>query len=255
MSTSLSSSENLQRLAKLFPRMRKQRYLLSLSEDDFRDLVVRPIFLTQGFTDGRDTCGPSEQGKDCYFTKTSDLSGTDVIVVQTKKGKITKASTPKNNLDTIVAQLRTALETGVLLVADKKKTIPIQAFLAASGEINDNARQHINDQLSNPRLKFIDAETLIPLIDLHKPELWLNIDSDAIAYFQAVCRAIELGNELIPGGLALGQAHSNASVLDDAYANVYVFRAKRKLNLRGQRRRKKKASPRLDSLPVTSLIN
>lgn len=165
-------SQHLQRLASFVPRTRKQRFLLQMSEDDFRDKVVRPLFLQQGYTDGRETCGPNEQGKDCYFTKTAELSGTDVFVIQTKVGKITKTAKAKDNLDNLVVQLRTAIETSVPIIADKKKRLPLAGYLVASGEINDNARNHILDQLSDSRLKFLDVEELIPLIDRHIPQLW-----------------------------------------------------------------------------------
>jgi hypothetical protein len=217
-------------------------------------LVVRPIFLNQGFTDGRDTCGPFEQGKDCYFTKTSELTGTDVSVVQTKKGKITKASTPKDNLDGIVTQLRTALDTSVLL-ANKRKQMPIEAFLVCSGEINETARAHIADQLKDPRLKFVDVELLIPLIDRYIPELWLNIDSDVISYFRAVCAAIEQGSELFSGGVLFGNENNNLAAVDNIYAPVYVFRAKMKPELKGRHLKKKTERRQSDSsLPATSLV-
>ena len=255
MSAKSSSVGYLQNQAKLVPRITKQKYLLQLSEDEFRDRVVRPIFLKQDYTDGRETCGPYEQGKDCYFTKTAELTGTDIYVVQTKRGKITKASSPRDNLDTIVTQLKTALETNVILIGDKKKRAPIQAFLVASGEINDSARHHILDQLSTPQLKFVDVETLIPLIDQYMPELWLNIDSDVVSYFHALCKAIEQGSEILPGGSVLGHENSNGGVLDDAFTNINVVRAKRRRHIAGEHLRKKSTTPKLDSLPITSLVH
>jgi energy-coupling factor transporter ATP-binding protein EcfA2 len=249
-------SDHLQRLAQLVPRTKKQRYLLQLSEDDFRDKIVRPVFLQQGYTDGRDTCGPLEQGKDCYFTKSSEIAGTDIFVVQTKVGKITKSSRARDNLDNLVAQLRTALSTSVPLVTDKKKRPPLAAYLVASGEINETAQQHILDQLSDPRLKFLDAETLIPLVDRHMPELWLDIDSDAIAYFRAICTGIERGSEMLSGGLAVAHNHTNACVLDDAYTQVHVLPARPKRDVKGQKRLKKAVLRKAaTSFPATSLTH
>lgn len=219
-------------------------------------MIVSSIFLQQGFTDGRETCGPSEQGKDCYFTKTSELTGTDVFVVQTKKGKVTKASSSKDNLDNIVTQLRTALSTIVVLITDKKKKVPLEGYLVASGEINESARVHIADQLSDPRLKFIDVETLIPLVDRHMPELWLDIEPDVISYFRAISTAIEQGGELLPGGLPVGQNNSNAGVLDDAYTSVNLIRAKPQRQVKGKHIPKKSDPRRFNpTLPATSLIN
>jgi len=48
-------------------RFRKERFLRSMTEDQFRDQVVRPLFLRKGLKDGRDLCGIDEEGKDCIF--------------------------------------------------------------------------------------------------------------------------------------------------------------------------------------------
>ena len=53
----MPSPEGLTERAKALSRFKKERYLLSLSEDAFRDEVVRPLFLRQGLGDGRDLCG------------------------------------------------------------------------------------------------------------------------------------------------------------------------------------------------------
>lgn len=248
---------NLQRLAQIFPRTRKQRYLLAMSEDDFRDKVVRPIFLQQGYIDGRETCGPSEEGKDCYFTKTAELSGTDIVVVQTKKGKITMASVPRDNLESLVTQLRTALNTSVDLVSEKRRLQPIVAYLVASGEINQRARSHIVEAIKDPRLKFIDVEMLIPLIDKHMPEFWLNIETNVVSYLQALCRAIETGGQLIHTGILVGYENANGAVLDDAYTNINVVSVRPRRPLRGAKLAKK-GSRRGDlepSFPITSIVS
>ena len=69
-------------------RFKKDRYLLSLSEDDFRDKVVRPLFLRSGYSDGRDLCGPMEHGKDTVFSETDKLGLSSFTAVQTKKGNL-----------------------------------------------------------------------------------------------------------------------------------------------------------------------
>ena len=55
--------------ASRLPLFKKQEYLRAFSEDDFRDQVLRPLFLRKGLTDGRDYCGPTEEGKDCLFIR------------------------------------------------------------------------------------------------------------------------------------------------------------------------------------------
>jgi len=57
----------------LIPRGTKKKFLKDLSEEEFRDRVVRPLFLKRGLRDGRELCGPDEEGKDCVFV------GTDAV--------------------------------------------------------------------------------------------------------------------------------------------------------------------------------
>ena len=43
-------------------RFKKERFVRSLSEDEFRDKIIRPLFLRKGFTDGREMCGSRKHG-------------------------------------------------------------------------------------------------------------------------------------------------------------------------------------------------
>lgn len=101
---------------------RKQRHLQALTEDDFRDLVLRPLLLRKGFQDGRDTCGPTEQGKDCYFITHDKFDIRLIYAVQTKRGHITMSRKAKDNANEAVTQLRTALEAPIVLLRAYPKT-------------------------------------------------------------------------------------------------------------------------------------
>lgn len=254
MSTADAALLHLQRLASQTPRVKKQRFLAQLTEDDFRDRVVRPLFLMQEYQDGRETCGVSEHGSDSYFTKTSTLGGTDVYVVQTKRGKITLASVSKDNLANLAAQLRTALEHPIALIAEKRKVQPIQAFLVASGEINDAARNHIVDALPTPSLKFLDVEQIIPLIDKHLPQIWLDIESDTIPYFRDLCTAIESGT-LVSGVFQVEGGRAGSAALDDTYGQIQVIRPRRTSELSSMRKKKGGGGVQFHTLPFTSLTN
>jgi len=87
----------------------KAQFLASLDENSFRELIIRRLFKSLGFKDGRDLCGPEEFGKDAVFIEVDKFGDDSVIAVQTKKGGITMAGDPTKNLHTILAQLRTAL--------------------------------------------------------------------------------------------------------------------------------------------------
>src|SRR5438045_2499992 len=90
-------------IAQKLPDAKKRQVLESLSEDDFRDKVIRPLYRRMKLKHLRETCGADEQGKDCLFTADDPLGAQMVIAVQTKRGGLSLAgSTPSNNL--IVAE-------------------------------------------------------------------------------------------------------------------------------------------------------
>lgn len=239
----------LGRAASLISWFKKQRFLRSLSEDDFRDRVVRPLFLRRGLKDGRDLCGPDEEGKDAVFLAPDPLGGDDVVVLQTKKGNLTLASTARDNLNNAVAQLRTALETPVVFL-NKQKRLPSKVILCASGKINDPARKYIADQLKTPTLRFSDAAELIPQIDEHYPELWLDIDAEVLPYMRALRRAIEDASdnvaiaEMIPG--------TTGAATDSLFVELYLWR-----NVISVRKRhgQIESVPDLIEIPTTGILN
>jgi hypothetical protein len=152
-------------------RDHKEKYLAKYSEDQFRDRVVRPLFLRLGYTDGRDLCGPEEHGKDALFGEKDNLGSYRYIAVQTKKGGLSLAGTQNKNLIDAITQCRTALEvTYSLIFPEKRKIKPDEVFLCCSGKINDAARRHIVDETGSSRIKFIDRDDFINLIDEKYPE-------------------------------------------------------------------------------------
>lgn len=160
----------------------KQRHIKSLSEDSFRDTVLRPLFLRMGLKDGRDYCGPTEEGKDCIFLYEDPLGDINLYAVQTKVGNLNLASKASQNLLTAVTQVRTMLETDVPLVERRRKLRPQKVFLCTSGKINESARRYILDEIKTPQIEFRDIDALIPLVDQHMPEFWLGIDTDKSPY-------------------------------------------------------------------------
>ena len=75
----------------IISRFKKERFIRSMSEDEFRDKVVRPLFLRKQFKDGRDLCGPQEEGKDTIFVEMNRLGFPVLYAVQTKKGNLKKS--------------------------------------------------------------------------------------------------------------------------------------------------------------------
>ena len=86
-------------------RFKKDRFMKSLSEDDFRDRAVRPLMLRSGYKDGRDLCGPNEHGKDAIFITIDPFGLSTVIAVQSKKGNLNLAGTTQRNLIDAITQV------------------------------------------------------------------------------------------------------------------------------------------------------
>lgn len=232
-------------------RFKKHRFLLDMSEDRFRDEVVRPLFIRQGLTDGRDLCGPFEKGKDAVFVSTDKLGIDDVYVLQTKKGNINLSRNVDVNLVEAVTQLKTASQTKVAFIKTKKKQLPAKVILCVSGKVNDAARDHICQEISDPRLVFLDSDELIPKIDELFPELWLGIDADIAPYFRKMKKMIESSDDtlamadLLPGNSQAGVA------TDQGFVMLQLYRMTLKLEKhKGQISK----VPHLEQLPITGLL-
>jgi NACHT domain len=231
-------------------RFKKERFLKSLTEDDFRDLVVRPFFLRSGFQDGRDLCGPSEHGKDALFLEKDKLDIDVWVAVQTKRGNLNLASLASASLIAAVIQCKTALETSYVVALTKQKIRPSRVFLCTSGTINNAAKQHILDEVKSPNISFLDSDDLIPRIDKLMPELWLGIDSDLLPYFDAI-------EKLVSGGAAtlLGQRSDGVTAPaadDDLFVTLNLFRQSVRVKTVSG---KKVEHPELIELPITSIFN
>lgn len=197
---------------KIISRFKKEKFIREKLEDDFRDTVVRSLFLRTGLKDGRDLCGIDEEGKDCFFIEIDKLGQKILYVVQTKKGNINMTKKASNNLLEALTQLRTALETKIYLPATKEKMYPSFAVLCASGKINDNARKHICDEIKDTRVRFYDINDLIPLIDDNYPELWLGIDVEKIPYLKKLKEVLSsISDTFLPPDLIVGDSKLSAA--------------------------------------------
>lgn len=88
-------------------RFKKLVLLTRMTEDQFRDEVVRPLFLLQGLKDGRDFCGVHEKGKDAVFISVDQLGLNNIYVVQTKRGSLNLTRKTNTNLLEAMTQIKT----------------------------------------------------------------------------------------------------------------------------------------------------
>ena len=200
------------------PRAEKLRRLSSMNEKEFRDRIVRPLFHACGYTDGRELHGTDEEGKDILFEEDDKLGEKRIVCVQTKKGNINLSSVPSQSVQTAITQLRTALNSRVARIEDRQKYYPDDVFLCASGTINTKARNHIADELQRDRrIRFLDAEAIIRLMDEKAPHLWQGISLDIFAHYDSIRRQVEQHD---PNGNPI--ASSAAS--DGAFVQLTFYR-------------------------------
>lgn len=214
---------------KIIPLFKKQEYLKTLTEDDFGDKIVRPLYLQLGLKHGKDICGPDEDGKDCYMWGEDVIRGRVLYLVQTKRGDLKMSSKASDNVTNVTAQLRTALETPVKDSSTRQTVYADYVILAASGEINKKAQGFITDQIKDKRLLFRGSDELIPEIDMHIPEVWFGIDTKRLPYLKRLREylinqsdTIDV-SQLSPGGAGV------APITDDAFIQLYLQRYKTKI--------------------------
>ncbi|MBV6419603.1 MAG: hypothetical protein DAHOPDDO_00826 [Ignavibacteriaceae bacterium] len=137
-------------------------YLNKVSEDDFIDEIIIPLFSSRGYEFyRRNSHGPGEKGKDLIFCRYIDLHyDLEYIAVQAKAEPITAS-----NVSEIAQQLIRAYKTSIPIKSGSGKIKPNYAILI-------NARKHTNDASSelpdlvdnNQNIKIIQQENICDLI-------------------------------------------------------------------------------------------
>ena len=198
------------------PRSEKQKRLSIMLESEFRDRIVRPVFLAHGYSDGRDVHGADEEGKDLVFVDIDRFGRERVICVQTKRGNLNMAAKHNKNISNVATQLNMALATQVSIVERKRKYYPSEIFLCASGTINTRARNYITSELSsNTQIHFLDGDSLIDLIDKKCPELWHGITIDVFAHYDAIRKHVESTSS---------DAIGNNAANDETFVQLRLYR-------------------------------
>lgn len=227
----------------------KKKHLQQLSEDEFRDRVVSPIFERRGMKCLRDTCGSTEEGKDRIFKFNDPLGKLMVYVVQTKKGNLNMSKNASENVVQAVTQLRMALDTQVII--DDKKVFPDKAFLCASGKINDSARRYIFDCTKDRRISFMDQDDFINALDESYPEFWYGIDADTFPYLNKLRLDILAMSDTIPVIASSGEISETSPVSDENYVQLFVSHiTSEKKKIGGQ----VKAEQKFKELPIEELL-
>lgn len=196
--------------------------LKDLTEDDFRDAVVRPLFKLQGFRTYHDLCGQDEEGKDCVMVKDVEFGGLQVYAIQTKRGKLNMSRKATENVETAITQLRTALNTQIPLLNPPRDVLPNMVYLCTSGTTNTAARKHIVDSLKDSRFAILDGDQIIEAIDKLYPTYWLNISHNKRCYLESFRNHLLKLSDVVP--LASAAEPSVLPYAEEAYVSRQLFR-------------------------------
>lgn len=235
----------------LIPLFKKQKFLGDMTEDEFRDRVVRPFYILQGLEHGKDLCGPDEDGKDCYFFGKDVIRGKILYAIQTKRGDLKMSRVARDNVVSAATQMKTALSTTVKDCVSKQTYRPDCIVLVASGTINKGAETYITDEVKDTRIAFVDSSRLIPDIDRLMPELWLGIDVKTLPYLKALREELIRQSDTIDTS-QLGIGVDVASpITDETYVQLYLHR----LNPAAEKMGGVKKTKLLEELPVQQVLN
>lgn len=241
---------NLADFAVGISRYKKERFLKELTEGEFRDKVVRPLFLRRNFQDGRDCCGPMEAGKDAVFLSEDPLGIVDIYAVQTKRGNLNMGKQYNNSVVEAATQLKTALETKIPFIKPKEKKLPTKAVLCVSGKVNETARNFICESVNYPHIIFQDSDDLIPMIDEYLPELWFDIDAEVMPYLRNFKKLIEQFTQLFSATELASVNISPVAASDQSFVSLHVHR----YVLKTQKQRGKVIQiPKIEEFPVVGL--
>lgn len=208
----------------IVPLVKKRQFVAKLNEDEFRDLLIRPVFQRKGFVHGAELCGPSEAGKDCFFRTPAPFGLDHIAVVQTKAGNLNMGREPSKNVEQAATQLRTAMNSKVHDLKAKQKRKPNFGFLCASGQISENAKGHIIETLENPNITFLDIDDLIPEVDTYFPEFWHGISADKFPYLQALENKLLTENEFASLSALIQTAKMRSPVSDAGFVPLKLAR-------------------------------
>jgi hypothetical protein len=210
--------------ANLIPLEKKCHFVARLSEDEFRDTLIRPLFERKGFIHGAELCGPTEAGKDCFFRSLSPFGLDHITVVQTKVGNLNMGAQPSKNVERAATQLRTAINAKVHDLKAKQKRKPNFAYLCCSGRISEQAKAHILDTVENQNLTFLDIDDLVPQIDQHFEEFWYGISADKFPYLKSLEQKLLTESEFVSLSAMIKASDYKSPISDTGFVPLKLGR-------------------------------
>lgn len=125
-------------------------------------------------------------------------------------------------------------------------------ILCASGQINEHARIHIVDEVSDPRVEFLDGDDLIPKIDELLPELWFGIDAEVTPYFRLIAKSVDSQEDILSVSEMLPSGGKVGAASDKVFVPIHLFKVAVKVE---RQRGSTFQRPMFEDFPVTGLLS
>jgi hypothetical protein len=185
-------SENTHYAAAVAPRERKG-ILRSLSEADLRRALVELLVRMLPSADTHLTHGPYEFGKDLVAVVERPY-GLEAFALVVKAEKLTGESA--GPVDDVLSQTREAFEIPAE-VPTRLEPFPVsEVWIVVSDTISRPARERIEKQLPQRRVRFVDLDELDAWFVEHYPEVFFH--GAMLTYLDETARTLESDNVMSP---------------------------------------------------------
>jgi len=155
----------------------EDEYLLSLNENQLRNIVIVPLLKHMGLRDVIEYHGGSaEKGKDVIGFYQGPLNDRHYVAVVAKAVDIHGSVSKRGSATETLMQAEQALNEPYTDIYGLKEVTIDECWILTSGEIKNTAIESIRGKLAKSNLdklvRFIDRSKLIRLISDHMPSFW-----------------------------------------------------------------------------------
>jgi energy-coupling factor transporter ATP-binding protein EcfA2 len=233
-----------------FPKYKKERFLLALSEQEFLRKILRPILIGQGLKDVVDlNSAASQENEFPTFVAQDALGNLDVYALLLKRGALNPTRTAE--LQDITARVAVAIKAKLLNSEGHSKRPPTKILVCATGKISEKARSLLTKEGGDARILLWDANDIIQRIDEQISEFWLGVDTEIAPYFRQLKKSLEESSENLGMPDLLPSGTIPSAVTDQMFVPLRLFRTTVRLQTREG---KVTRVPAIEQLPLTGII-
>ncbi|WP_124094362.1 NACHT domain-containing protein [Burkholderia gladioli] len=150
------------------------------------------------------------QVKDVYYTQGNRENGADFILVKEDEilsqddyvGVIVKSTPIRQNHEDVIRQIRECTSIPRPIEGGKKSIYLSEVWIVTNKDITRNAQDFLHAEYKTTKIKFIDCNKLVSLIDRHFSSYWDYIDASLGKHVdkeRAKITSLEAVQRLVPG--------------------------------------------------------